>query len=155
MGRCARRWPIPSQLADDVNPQPEETRIVPREGERQKNVVVITLESHRATSTLPDTGQPVTPVLDALADSSIMPERGYSVLPHTSKALTAVYCGIAPPLDMLNSEADSGSPRPLPPGALRGAGLRHGLLPDRDRALRASPGPPRTSASTTSWPSTP
>jgi arylsulfatase A-like enzyme len=109
MGEVREALAYPESLADDVNPQPEETRIVPREGERQKNVVVITLESHRATSTLPDTGQPVTPVLDALADSSIMPERGYSVLPHTSKALTAVYCGIAPPLDMLNSEADSGS----------------------------------------------
>jgi arylsulfatase A-like enzyme len=109
MGEVREALAYPEALVDDVLPQPDETRLAPRAG-RQKNVVVITLESHRATSTLPpDTMQSVTPVLDSLADSSIMPERGYSVLPHTSKALTAVYCGIAPPLDQLNSEADPGS----------------------------------------------
>ncbi|MFT3889634.1 MAG: LTA synthase family protein [Arachnia sp.] len=98
----------PESLAEDVDPEPDSTHLVARDG-KQKNVVVITLESHRATSTLPETRQPVTPVLDALAAEAIAPERGYAVLPHTSKALTALYCGIAPPLDMLNSEADAGS----------------------------------------------
>lgn len=108
MGEVRETLAYPESLADGVESRPEETHLVPRAG-RQKNVVVITLESHRATSTLPDTRQAVTPVLDALADSSILPERGYSVLPHTSKALTAVYCGIAPPLDQLNTEADPDS----------------------------------------------
>jgi arylsulfatase A-like enzyme len=108
MGEVREALAYPESLADGVESRPAETRLLPREG-TQKNVVVITLESHRATSTLPETRRPVTPVLDALRAEAIAPERGYAVLPHTSKALTAVYCGIAPPLDQLNSEADPGS----------------------------------------------
>ena len=99
----------PESLADEtVVPTPASTKLVDGGG-RHKNLVVITLESQRATSTLPETSQPVTPVLDALAEDSLRPERGYTVLPHTSKALTAVHCGIAPPLDSDNTEADAGS----------------------------------------------
>ncbi|NHB83873.1 sulfatase-like hydrolase/transferase [Tessaracoccus sp. HDW20] len=71
--------------------------------------MLITLESQRATSTLPETRQPVTPFLDSLAEESLRPERGYSLLPHTSKSITAVTCGMAPPLDDENTEADPGS----------------------------------------------
>ncbi|WP_083665360.1 LTA synthase family protein [Tessaracoccus sp. ZS01] len=85
---------------------PESTRLVPRPGERHRNVVVITLESQRATSALPETRQPVTPVLDALAEQSVRPERGYTVLPHTSKSLVSIHCGMAPPPDNRNTEAD-------------------------------------------------
>ncbi|WP_077685082.1 LTA synthase family protein [Tessaracoccus aquimaris] len=99
----------PEGLADPtVLPTPDATKLVDRDG-KHKNLVVITLESHRATSTLPETRQSVTPVMDALAQSAIRPERGYAVLPHTSKALTAVTCGISPALDSENSEADPGS----------------------------------------------
>lgn len=90
-----------------------DTRLEPTAGEDQRNLVIITLESHRATSTLPETRQPVTPVLDALAADSLTPSRGYSILPHTSKALTAIHCGFAPPTDHDNTEADAGS-LPLP-----------------------------------------
>lgn len=85
----------------------------PRAGEQQRNLVVITLESQRSATTLPETSQPVTPVLDALAAESLTPSRGYSLLPHTSKALTAIHCGITPPPDHENTEADQGS-LPLP-----------------------------------------
>ena len=89
------------------------TSLVRRAGTQPRNLVVITLESHRATSTLPETSQPVTPVLDELAASSLTPKRGYSVLPHTSKAITAVHCGVTPPPDHDNSEADpEGLPMP-------------------------------------------
>lgn len=99
----------PESLADEtVVATPETTRLVSRGGE-PRNLVVITLESHRATSTLPETRQPVTPVLDALAEQSIRPERGYTIVPHTSKAITAVNCGIVPPFDSDNSEAEEGS----------------------------------------------
>lgn len=99
----------PANLADPtLTPTPETTTLVDRDGKR-KNLVVITLESQRATSTLPGTKQPVTPVLDALEQTAIRPERGYTVLPHTSKALTAVTCGIGPALDNENSEGEPGS----------------------------------------------
>ncbi|MGV8847662.1 LTA synthase family protein [Tessaracoccus sp.] len=98
----------PRALATEAAiPTPETTRLVGNGGE-PRNVVIITLESQRATATLPEVKQPVTPVLDALTNTSIRPERGYSVLPHTSKALTAIHCGIAPPLDSDNSEAEPG-----------------------------------------------
>ncbi len=98
----------PPELANEpVTPTPETTRLVGHSGE-PRNVVFITLESQRSATTLPEVKQPVTPVIDELEKTSIRPERGYSVLPHTSKALTAIHCGIAPPLDMDNSEADPG-----------------------------------------------
>lgn len=109
---------------DVATPNPGATSLQPR-SEQRRNVVIITLESQRATSTLPETRQPVTPVLDALAETSIVPERGYTVLPHTSKALTAIHCGVVPPLDSENSEADQGSlPAKCLPGLLAEQGYQ-------------------------------
>ena len=99
----------PRELATDAaTPTPETTRLIGQGGDL-RNVVIITLESQRSAMTLQDVKQPVTPVIDELTRTSISPERGYSVLPHTSKALTAIHCGIAPPLDSNNSEANPGS----------------------------------------------
>ena len=105
--RAANAYPQ-ELAAGAVTPTPETTRLVGHGGEL-RNVVIITLESQRSATTLQDVKQPVTPVIDELTKTSIRPERGYSVLPHTSKALTAIHCGIAPPLDSNNSEADPGS----------------------------------------------
>lgn len=102
--RAANAYP-PELASPTVTPTPETTRLLDRGGEH-RNVVIITLESQRAAATLQDVKRPVTPVIDELMEASIAPERGYSVLPHTSKALTAIHCGIAPPLDVNNSEAD-------------------------------------------------
>ena len=101
----------PAALGESPTPDPDSTKLVARDASaEQKNVVVITLESQRDSSTFPETSEPVTPILDALKeDVAIAPERGYTVLPHTSKALTSVYCGQTPPLDNQNSEADPGS----------------------------------------------
>lgn len=110
VGQVREVLAYPSVPAGDESvPAPDTTRLVAREGADHKNLVVLTLESQRDATTLPETSEPVTPVLDALAASAIRPERGYTVFPHTSKALTAVTCGIAPPLDSENSEAEPGS----------------------------------------------
>lgn len=99
----------PESLASKAPlPDPATTRLVPRAGQQHRNLVIITLESQRATSTLPETKQPVTPVLDDLAQRSTTPERGYTVLPHTSKSLVSIHCGMAPPPDSDNTEADDG-----------------------------------------------
>lgn len=113
----------PQELATAVvTPTPETTRLL-GDGADSRNVVVITLESQRSAATLQDVKRPVTPVLDELAEASIRPERGYSVLPHTSKALTAIHCGIAPPLDSDNSEADpDGLPAKCLPALLKEEG---------------------------------
>ncbi len=105
--RAANAYPQEPATAT-VTPTPETTRLVDHSGEF-RNVVIITLESQRSATTLQDVKQPVTPMIDALKQTSIRPERGYSVLPHTSKALTAIHCGIAPPLDSTNSEAEPDS----------------------------------------------
>ncbi len=99
----------PEALASEAPlPDPTTTSLVPRAGEKHRNLVVITLESQRATSAFPETKQPVTPVLDELARQSTTPERGYTVLPHTSKSLVSIHCGMAPPTDSDNTEADEG-----------------------------------------------
>jgi lipoteichoic acid synthase len=91
----------------------------------RRNVVMIVLESQRATSTLPTTERPVTPFLDDLATHSLTAERAYVVTPHTSKSLTTIHCGVAPPLDTANSEADErGIAGPCLPELLVGKGYR-------------------------------
>jgi lipoteichoic acid synthase len=63
-----------------------------------RNVVIVHLESVRAGSATPynqDVG--ITPFLDELADESLMAERAYAVVPHTTNALVATLCGIDPP----------------------------------------------------------
>jgi lipoteichoic acid synthase len=90
-----------------------------------RNVVMIVLESQRGTSTLPATERPVTPFLDELSTHSLTAERAYVVTPHTSKSLTAIHCGVAPPLDTANSEADErGIAGPCLPELLVGKGYR-------------------------------
>jgi phosphoglycerol transferase MdoB-like AlkP superfamily enzyme len=73
---------------------------------RKRNVVMVFLESVRASSTtLVDPSLNTTPFLAELAKTSLVASNAYAVVPHTSKALTAGHCGVAPPLDMQVTEA--------------------------------------------------
>lgn len=73
----------------------------------KRNVVMVFLESTRARSTTPyNKDLKTTPFLDELAKESLVAENAYAVLPHTSKALVAANCGVAPPLDTRNTEAE-------------------------------------------------
>ncbi len=62
------------------------------------NLVVIVLETTRAMSVghLNPEANGITPFIDSLAKQSLVAERAYAVVPHTSKALTAINCGIEP-----------------------------------------------------------
>ena len=72
-----------------------------------KNVVFIHLESTRARSTTPYNGDiDTTPYLDELSKHSLMAKRAYTIVPHTSKAITAVNCGIDPHLIRDITEAE-------------------------------------------------
>ena len=63
----------------------------------RRNVVLIHLESVRERSTdAYNPGVNTTPFLDDLADRSLLVERAYTTIPHTSKALTSLNCGIYP-----------------------------------------------------------
>jgi phosphoglycerol transferase MdoB-like AlkP superfamily enzyme len=73
----------------------------------KRNVVMVFLESTRASATTPyNADLDTTPYLAELAKDSLLVENTYTVVPHTSKALVASHCGVAPPLDSVNTEAE-------------------------------------------------
>jgi arylsulfatase A-like enzyme len=85
---------------------PVDTRLVRTGSGRPRNVVLIYLESVRDISTtLGNPDLPTTPFLARLARTSLVAENAYTVVPHTSKALTAGTCGVTAPLDMNVTEA--------------------------------------------------
>ena len=72
------------------------------------NVAIIILESTRARSTtVHNPEMETTPFLAELAEESTVAERAYATLPHTSKALVAMLCGIEPRLRMPITEAQT------------------------------------------------
>ncbi|MDN5771012.1 MAG: sulfatase-like hydrolase/transferase [Microlunatus sp.] len=93
---------------------------------RPKNVVLITMESLRWEATsLDDPGRDTTPFLAELAERSIVAENAYTVVPHTSKAVTATNCGYVPPLDTKLTESEpAGLPSACLPALLGAHGYR-------------------------------
>jgi arylsulfatase A-like enzyme len=74
---------------------------------RWRNLVVVMLESTRASATNPyDPSLPTTPFLAELARQSLLMERAYAVVPHTSKATVTTLCGAEPHLRMPVTESD-------------------------------------------------
>jgi phosphoglycerol transferase MdoB-like AlkP superfamily enzyme len=78
----------------------------------KRNVVIILLESTPARSTTlyeefdtPET----TPYMEQLASESTVVDRAYTTIPHTSKALTSVNCGIYPHPETDIYEAEPGN----------------------------------------------
>ena len=85
---------------------PVNTKLVETPKTEKRNVVMVFMESTRAQSTTPyHESLKTTPFLNELSEESLTAERAYAVVPHTSKALAATECGVAPPLDMDNTEA--------------------------------------------------
>ena len=75
----------------------------------KRNVVLIHLESTRAGSVTPYNEElQTTPFLNELAKNSLLAERAYAVVPHTSKASVSVNCGIEPHLVQPTTEANPG-----------------------------------------------
>lgn len=95
---------------------PSQTEIQAGAGQK-RNVVMVYLESTRANAATPfdeeqqalPPEEQVTPFLQQLSKSSLMAEQFNAVVPHTSKSLTASHCGMVPPVDADNSEADEDS----------------------------------------------
>lgn len=86
---------------------PTNTKFVPTSETEKRNVVVVYMESTRAESVTPyEKDLDTTPFMNDLSKESLMAERAYAVVPHTSKALVASQCGVAPPLDTKNTEAE-------------------------------------------------
>ncbi len=94
------------------------------------NVVFVILESTRWEATsLGNPARDTTPFLAELAASSIVATSARAVVPHTSKALVALLCGIEPLLRMPIVEAEPhGIPVRCLPELLRDAGYETGFF---------------------------
>jgi lipoteichoic acid synthase len=81
---------------------------------QKSNVVLVHLESSRAQSVTPYNPElETTPFLDELAENSLVAERAYAAVPHSSKASVAANCGIYPHLIPPTTEAlPDGIPAP-------------------------------------------
>jgi arylsulfatase A-like enzyme len=78
-------------------PAMQGAHLLPRETPRWKNLVVVMLESTRASATTPYNPElETTPFMRELAEQSLLAERTYAIVPHTSKATVAVLCGTEP-----------------------------------------------------------
>lgn len=72
-------------------------RLIRKSSGGPMNIALIVLESTGASSVTPyNKGIATTPYLDELAEKSLLVERTYSTVPHTSKALVSIVCGIEP-----------------------------------------------------------
>ena len=81
----------------------------PREDAPLRNVVVIVLESTRADATTPyEPSLRTTPFLERFARESVLVERAYAVVPHTTKALVTILCGFEPEVTLSNIETRPG-----------------------------------------------
>ncbi|QIN81033.1 sulfatase-like hydrolase/transferase (plasmid) [Rubrobacter marinus] len=100
-------------LARAAKPAPA-AELVETAQTQKRNVVVVVLDSTRARSVTPyksltpsdqEEGEPtITPFMDELAKDSLLAERAYAVVPHTTNGLTAINCGINPPPDRRGTE---------------------------------------------------
>ena len=81
----------------------------PTEETRHDHIAIIVLESVRASAVTPYNPElDTTPYLDDLADNSVVFEQAYAMVPHTSKALVAILCGVAPRVVMRIVESQPG-----------------------------------------------
>jgi glucan phosphoethanolaminetransferase (alkaline phosphatase superfamily) len=92
---------------------------------RRRNVVLVHLESTRARSVTPYNGVLGTmPFLDDLARRSLLVERAYTPVPHTSKAVVSINCGIHPHFERTAEREPGGILAPCLAGLLKEQGYR-------------------------------
>lgn len=113
-----------------ARPRPVNTKLEQTSKTEKRNVVLIHLESVRARSVTPyNKDLQTTPFLDELAKESLLAERAYTTLPHTSKAITSVNCGIEPHLTREIIEAlPNGVPARCLPELLKEQGYNTALF---------------------------
>ena len=103
------------------------------------DVLIVVLESFRADLMPPASGaegRALTPALTALAEQSLQVAHAYAAVPHTSKALVALHCGMYPRLTMAIWESRPGGlPMPCLPTLLGAAGYRSAFFQTADGAF--------------------
>jgi lipoteichoic acid synthase len=104
--------------------QPSDEKLVETRRDRHYNIVLVILESARARSLSPyANGTPTTPFFQELSQKGSLIENAYAVIPHTTKALVSIQCGIYPRLDPEPYEAiERGIPVRCLPNLLRDVG---------------------------------
>lgn len=91
--------PAQARVAATTASPPLETKLGATPETEKRNVVLIVLEATRAHSVTPyNPALETTPFLDDLSKESLLAERAYTVVPHTTKALVASECGREPHL---------------------------------------------------------
>lgn len=105
-------------------PQKVVTPVSSESADEKLNVAIIVLESVGASVLSHYSGltPPTTPFLDGLIKDSLLVETAQVMLPHTSKALVAMHCGIEPHLSLFTYEATLGVPVDCMPKWLSQAG---------------------------------
>lgn len=113
IARIAARGDAGPEVSDDeIETPPIFTTLVEETPEQPPpNVVVIILESTRtdAMSIYNPEEASTTPFLKSLEEQSLIFDRHYTPVPHTSKALVSVLCGVQPHWRSVTSEALPGS----------------------------------------------
>ena len=109
---------------------------------QKRNVVLIHLESTRAGATTPyNEDLETTPFLNELAKESLLAERAYTTVPHTSKATTSVNCGVFPHLVTSMTEAlPGGIPAPCLAGLLKDQGYKTVFFQSSTKRFENLPG---------------
>jgi arylsulfatase A-like enzyme len=83
-------------------------------GAKSPNVILVVMESVRHDVIGPYSkdgiSQTHTPFLNELSQNSLVYERAYTTIPHTSKALVGIYCGTFPSFNSNISESDLAQP---------------------------------------------
>lgn len=98
--------------------EPDAQYVVPvyqSQSGNRPNILLLTLESIRASATSPYNDSPIirylTPNLHELSQAGTLVKHAYSTNPHTSKALVGIFCGQFPRKEMEITESD---PKGLP-----------------------------------------
>jgi lipoteichoic acid synthase len=120
----AEDWGTEEDVGPAVESPAAHARLSPTPHTEKRNVVLIHLESTRAQSVTPYNQELKTmPFLDELAKSSLLAERAYTTVPHTSKASVSANCGVYPHFVTTTTEAlPEGIPAPCLAGLLKEQG---------------------------------
>lgn len=118
------------QTQDQLGWQRDGTLVRASGDSAPRNVVLIVAESVRASATTQGSNGelPTTPYLSRLARTSTVATQAYPVMPHTSKSLTGINCGVAPDLSAQLTETERGVPVNCLPRMLGEQGYRTGFF---------------------------
>jgi len=111
------------------------------EASSRPNVVFIVLESTGASATSVVGAMPTTPVLKALGATGLVAEHAYTTIPHTSKALVSIFCGVAPlPAVPVVESRPGNMPTRCLPGLLSQQGYRTAFFQSATGQFEGRPG---------------